>query len=99
RALLAAPGPLCLAPDGLRRVRPARREPCDPDRQTPPGDHGRVDRVVPRAVQALGAVDRLEPGDQLAWSGLLPLDAVDLLAAAQGRPGLPQERGGQLVPR
>ena len=87
-ALLAAPGPLRPAPDGLRRVRPARREPCDPDRQASAGDHRRVDRIVPRAVQALGPVDRLEPGDQHARSGLLPLDAVDLLAAVS-RPAWP----------
>ncbi|CAA9471220.1 MAG: Leucyl-tRNA synthetase, partial [uncultured Solirubrobacteraceae bacterium] len=51
----------------------------------------------PAAVPRVGRLRRLVPRVRHARAALLPLDAVDLPAAVQARPGLPQGRGGQLV--
>ena len=47
------------APDGLRRVRAARREPRDQDRRAPARLDRRVDRVLPASVPRVGDLDRL----------------------------------------
>ena len=85
-------------PDGLRRVRPARREPRDQDRRAPARLHGRGDRRVPAPVPPLGDLDRLEPRARHPRALLLPLDPVDLSEAARARPRLSQGGGGQVVP-
>ena len=51
-----------------------------------------------RAVPLVGDLDRLVARARHARAALLPLDAVDLPAAVQRRPGLPQGGGGQVVP-
>ena len=86
------------APDGLRRVRPARREPRDPDRPAPARVDRRGDRGLPAPVPRVGHLDRLVARVRHPRAALLPLDAVDLPAALRARPGLPQGRGGQVVP-
>ena len=90
-----APG---AAPDGLRRVRPAGREPRDQDGRAPAGLDGQVDRPVPAAAALLGPLHRLVARVRHARAALLPLDPVDLPAAVRARPGLPQGRRRQLVP-
>ena len=86
------------APDGLRRVRPAGREPRDQDRRAPARLDREVDRPVPAPVPRVGDLDRLVARVRHARAALLPLDAVDLPAHARARPGLPQGGRGQLVP-
>ncbi len=98
RALPPPHGPAGAAPDRLRRVRPAGREPRHQDRRAPEGLHGEVDRPVPRAVQVVGRVVRLVARVRHPRAALLPLDAVDLRQAVRARPRLPQGGGGQLVP-
>ena len=46
----------------------------------------------------LGHLDRLDPRVRHPRAALLPLDPVDLPAAARARSGLPQGGGGQVVP-
>ncbi len=98
RALPPPDRPARAAPDGLRRVRPARREQRDQDRRPPEGRDRPVDRRLPPLVPPLGDLDRLEPGARYARAVVLPLDPVDLPEAVRARPRLPQERGGQVVP-
>ena len=86
------------APDGLRRVRPAGRERGHPLRPPPGRVHAREHRRDPPPDEADGLVDRLEARALDGRPGVLPLDAVDLPAPVRGRPGLPQERGRQVVP-
>ena len=86
------------APDGLRRVRPAGREPRDQDGRAPARLDGEVDRPVPGAAAPLGPVDRLVARVRHARAALLPLDAVAVPGAVRARPGLPQGGRGQLVP-
>ena len=47
------------APDGLRRVRAAGREPRDQDRRAPARLDGGIDRRLPAAVPRVGDLDRL----------------------------------------
>ena len=55
-------------------------------------------RALPRdAAQAQSAALRLEPRGQYHRPALLPLDAVDLRAALQGRAGRATQGAGQLV--
>ena len=98
RALPPAHGPPRAAPDGLRRVRPARREPRDPHRPASARVDGGGDRLLPEAVPRVGHLDRLDARVRHARAALLPLDAVDLPAAVQARPRLPQGVRGQLGP-
>ena len=86
------------APDGLRRVRPAGREQRDQDGRAPARRHRRVDRRVPEGVPLVGDLDRLVARDRHPRARVLPLDPVDLPAAVQARPRLPQGVGRQLVP-
>ena len=88
------------APDGLRRLRPARREPRDQDRRAP----ARVS-----TAESIASFQRQfrSWGISIDWSrelathepDLLPLDAVDLPRAVPRGPGLPQGGGGQVVPQ
>ena len=98
RALPPPDRPPRAAPDRLRRVRPAGREPRDQDRRAPARLRGGVDRPVPAPVPRVGDLDRLVARVRHARAALLPLDAVDLPADARARPGLPQGGRGQLVP-
>ena len=84
------------APDGLRRVRPARRE-----RTRSSGAHPR--EIDERIIESSGA--RSARGGAIDWSrefdpraGLLPLDAVDLPAALRARARLPEGGARQVVP-
>ena len=99
RALPPPHGPARAAPDGLRRVRPAGREPRDQDRRAPARVDRAVDRGVPAGHALVGDLDRLVARVRHARAALLPLDAVDLPAAVRARAGLPQGGGGQLVPQ
>ena len=100
RALPSAPPPrpARAAPDGLRRVRPARRERRDPRGPPPARRHGREHRRDPQADEAHGLVDRLVARALDRRARVLPLDAVDLPAAVRARPGLQARGAGQLVP-
>ena len=98
RALPPPHGPQGAAPDGLRRVRAAGREPRDQDGRAPARLDREVDRAVPDAAAPLGAVDRLVARVRHARAALLPLDPVAVPEAVRARPGLPQGGRGQLVP-
>ena len=52
------------APDGLRRLRPAGREPRDQDRRPSTPVDRRVDRRIPARVPLVGDLDRLVAGDR-----------------------------------
>src|SRR3954451_16974989 len=86
RALPPPQGHARAAPDGLRRLRTARREPRDEDGPAPARLHRGVDSAVPRAVPLVGHLDRLEPRVRHAPARVLPLDAVDLPAPVRARP-------------
>ena len=91
-------GPAGAAPDGLRRLRPAGREPRDQDRRAPARLDREVDRGVPGGHAVVGDLDRLVARVRHARAALLPLDPVDLPPAVRARAGLPQGGRGQLVP-
>ena len=59
RALPPPPRPPRAAPDGLRRVRAAGREPRDQDGRAPARLDRRVDRLLPAPVPLVGDLDRL----------------------------------------
>ena len=99
RALPPPHRPARPAPDGLRRLRAAGREPRDQDRPAPARLDRRRDRGVPAPVPRVGDLDRLVARVRHPRAALLPLDAVDLPAALRARPGLPQGGGGQVVSR
>ena len=86
------------AADGLRRVRPARREPRDLHRPAPARLDERGDPRLPAPVPRVGHLDRLVARVRHPRAALLPLDAVDLPAALRARAGLPQGGRGQVVP-
>ena len=74
------------------------REQRDRNRRAPArGDRG-LDRLLPRAVQALGHLARLDPRGELARALLLPLDAVDLPEALRAGARLPGGGAGAVVP-
>ena len=85
------------APDGLRRLRPARREPRDQDRPAPARVHRGVDRGVPAPVPPLGRLDRLDARVRHPRAAHLPLDPVDLPAPVRARARLPQGGRRQVV--
>ena len=85
-------------PDGLRRLRPARREQRDPNGRAPQGCHRALHRLVPRAVQAVGNLPRLDPRGLDPRARLLPLDAVDLPEALRAGPRLPRRSPRPVVP-
>ena len=74
------------APDGLRRVRAARREPRDQDRRAPARLDRRVDRRPSSASSAPGGSRSTGRASSPPHEPeLLPLDAVDLPRAVPGR--------------
>ena len=87
------------APDRLRRVRAAGREPRDQDRRAPARLDRRVDRPVPAPVPRVGGLVRLVARVRDQRSARLPLDPVAVPALPRARAGLPQGGGGQLVPQ
>ena len=87
------------APDGLRRVRPPRREPRDQDRRAPARLDRRLDRGLPAPDARVGDLDRLVARVRHQRSALLPLDPVALPALPRARPRVPQGGRGQLVPQ
>ncbi len=89
-ALQAAQGLQRPAPDGLRRLRPARRAVCDPDRPAPGRDHRAEHRPLPRAAGQDRLLVRLGPRGAHVRPRLLQVDAVGvpqnvLLLLLQGR--------------
>ena len=85
-------------PDGLRRVRAPGREPRDPYRRAAARVDREVDPDLPRAVSALGHLDRLVARDRHPRARLLPLDAVALPPDARARPRVPHRGAGPVVP-
>ena len=83
------------APDGLRRLRPARRAVRRPDRAAPAGHHRGQHRGDPRAAAPAGRRPRRPPQLRHDRPGLLQVDPVDLPAdlrvlvrrARRARPG------------
>ncbi len=66
------------SPDGLGRLRPARRAVRHQDRRPSRTDHQEVHRQLPPPAPALRLLLRLEPRARHHRPGLLPLDTVDL---------------------
>ena len=97
RALPPQARPPRAAPDGLRLVRAARREPRDQDGRAPAHLDRRVDRVLPSPVPRVGDLDRLVARARDARARVLPLDAVDLPRAPARGARLPQGGRGQVV--
>ncbi len=85
------------APDGLRRVRPARREPRDQHGSAPARLHRRLDRLISAPVPPVGHLHRLDARVRHARAAHLPLDPVDLPAPLRARTRLSQGGRGQLV--
>ena len=86
------------APDGLRRLRPARRERRDPRGRPPARGHRAEHRRDPHPDPADGLVDRLDARGLDPRARVLPLDAVALPEAVRGGPRLPQGGAGEVVP-
>ena len=86
------------APDGLRLVRPARRERRDPRGRASARDRRAEHRAHPHRDAAPGLGDRLGPRGVRARGRVLPLDAVAVPEVLRGRAGLPEGGAGQLVP-
>ncbi len=86
------------APDGLRLLRPARRERRHPRRRPPARDHGHVHRDHPAPDEAARLGDRLGPRGVGARDRLLPLDAVAVPPFLRARPRVPEGGAGELVP-
>ena len=86
------------APDGLRLVRPACRECCDPRRRASAQEHRALHRPHARADEAAGLGDRLGPRGLSAPARVLPLDAVAVPEVLRARPRVPEGGAGQLVP-
>ena len=86
-------------PHGLGRLRPAHRELRD-EEPHPPGHRDEEERgPLPRAAQILGLLLRLGPRGEHHRPRVLQVDAVDLFAAVQARPGLQERDERQLVHR
>ena len=71
------------APDGLGRLRPARRATCQADRGPSANDHGEEHRQFPPAIEDARLLLRLaaRAGHDRRW--ILPLDAVHLPGAVR----------------
>ena len=97
-ALEADAGVPRAAPDGLGRVRPARRELRHQARRPPARDDRRGDRQLPPADRRGRLRLRLGARDRHHRSGVHALDAVDLPEAVRARPRVRGGRPDQLVP-
>ena len=86
------------AADGLRLVRPARRERRDQGRRPPARDHRAQHGGDPRPDAPHGLGDRLAARGLRARADVLPLDAVAVPEVPRARARLPQGGAGQLVP-
>ena len=86
------------APDGLGRLRPARRELRHQDRGPPPRHHRAGGRQLPPPDRLGGVRLRLGAGGQHDRPRLLQVDAVDLPAPVRQGPGLRGHGPHQLVP-
>ena len=86
------------APDGLGRLRAARRERRHRQRRPPGGVDAREHREHEGAAAALGHLLRLGPRGRHLRSGVLPLGAAHLHPHVRARARLPEERARQLVP-
>ena len=99
RALQAHAGLQRAAPDGLGRLRPARRAVRDQDRRAPARSPPRSNIATFRAPDRVARLLlRLGPRGRHHRSRLLQVDAVDLPAALRARPRLRGRGAGQLVP-
>ncbi len=85
-------------PDGLGRLRAARRERRHPERRSPPRVHAGEHRQNEGAAQRAGMSLRLVQGARVLRSGLLPLEPVAVPAHVGARPRVPEDRAGELVP-
>ena len=83
--------------DGIRLLRPSRRELRHQDRHAPQGDHQEEHRELHPPDKEPWHVLRLGPRDQHLRGGLLPLDAVDLPPALQEGSRLRGAHPDQLV--
>ena len=86
------------ASDGLRRLRPARRERGDPRRHASTRLHGAQHRRDPGADAPHGLGDGLGARDLDARARVLPLDAMALPPLLRAGPRVSQGGTGQLVP-
>ena len=86
------------AADGVRLVRPARRERRDQGRRSPARDHRAEHGGDPQPDAPHGLGDRLGPRGLGARAALLPLDAVAVPEVLRARPRLPRGGAGQVVP-
>ena len=86
------------APDGLRRVRSAGREPRHPYRRASAQVDRELDRRLPARVPLVGDLDRLVTRARNPRARVLPLDPVDLPSTLRTRSRLPQGGRGQVVP-
>ena len=86
------------AADGLRLLRPARRERGDHRGRPPARDHRAEHRRDPGADEATGLGDRLVARGLRARGRLLPLDAVAVPEVLRARVGVPSRGARQLVP-
>ena len=89
-----------LLPDRLRRLRPARRERGDQERHPP----ARLDDAATSSTCAVqfrihGRHVRLAQRGRHLRARVLPLEPVALPALPRGRPGLPPDGAGRLVPQ
>ena len=83
RPLQAGAGLQRAAPDGLGRVRPARRAARGEDRDPPRRQHPEQHLQLPAPDKGPGLLLRLGPGDRHDRPPLFQVDAVDLPAALQ----------------
>ena len=100
RRLRARPAPAGVhgaAPDGVRRVRPERRERRDPGRRPPARDHEPQHRGDPPPDEAHGVGDRLVARGLDRRARVLPLDAVAVPALLRARARLSARGAGQVV--
>ncbi len=85
------------APDGVGRVRPARRAVRGRDGDAPGGHDEEERRPLPRTDPRAGLFVRLGPRDQHDGPEVLQVDAVDFRAALQEGAGVRGGGSGQLV--
>ncbi len=86
------------APDGLGRVRPARRERGHQEEEPSQEDRARIRRDLQAADGPGRHRLRLVPRDQLLAPRLLQVDPVDIPAALQARAGVSVDGARELVP-